>query len=105
MATLTAVQPPGKFGVLSLNGDSISEFIEKPKREEAPSNLINAGGFIVNPDAMQILPDGVSNIERDCFEELAGEDGSVYAFEHKGYWFPTDTLEKYETANKEFPGN
>jgi mannose-1-phosphate guanylyltransferase len=90
------------FGVARLENKKIIGFVEKPKREEAPSNLINAGAFIINPKILEILPEGVSNIERECFQKVAVKDGKVYAFEHKGYWFPTDTLEKYNKAKEEF---
>jgi len=98
---LTLREDVENFGAAKLTDGKIICFVEKPKREEAPSNLINAGAFIINPKALDILPDGKSNIERECFEKLAGENGSVYAFKHNGYWFPTDDLEKYKKAEKE----
>ncbi|MFH1790137.1 MAG: nucleotidyltransferase family protein [bacterium] len=90
------------FGVANIQGDKIISFIEKPKKEIAPDNLINAGAFIINKKALDILPEGVSSIEKQCFELLALQ-GMVRAFMHKGQWFPTDTIEKYELANKHFP--
>jgi mannose-1-phosphate guanylyltransferase len=98
---LTPREDVEHFGVAKLDGEKIVTFVEKPKREDAPSNLINAGAFIINPDALNILPEGKSSIERDCFEKLAPL-GVVYAYKHKGQWFPTDTLEKYEKAKKEW---
>jgi NDP-sugar pyrophosphorylase family protein len=99
---LTLREDVENFGVADLNNkQKIIRFIEKPKRDQAPSRLINAGAFIVEPEALNILPDGKSNIERECFEKLCGEQGKVYAFQHNGYWFPTDTLEKYKKAEKE----
>lgn len=89
------------FGALKIGKeDKIISFVEKPPRDEAPSNLINAGVFIVNPKALDILPLGKSSIEEDCFKNLAGKKGKILAFKHKGQWFPTDTLEKYTFANK-----
>ena len=90
-----------QYGIAKLEGDKIVEFIEKPSEEKAPSNLNNAGAYIIEPDALDILQDGKSSIEKDCFEKLASQ-GVVYAFSHKGQWFPTDTIEKYEAADKEF---
>lgn len=90
-----------QFGIAELNGDKIMRFIEKPKVEEAPSNLNNAGGYIMEPEVLDILPGGVSSIERDCFEKLA-LTGVVFAFIHHGQWFPTDTLEKYKLADENF---
>ncbi len=98
---LTPREDVEHFGVALLDGEKIITFIEKPKREEAPSNLINAGAFIINPEALDILPEGKSSIERDCFEKLAPK-GVVYAYKHIGQWFPTDTIEKYEKARKEW---
>jgi NDP-sugar pyrophosphorylase family protein len=100
--TLTPREDVEHFGVAKLKHGKIIGFVEKPKREEAPSNLINAGAFVVNPKILEILPDGVSNIERECFQKIAKEDGNVYAYEHNGYWYPTDTLEKYNFAKQEF---
>jgi len=99
--TLTAREDVENFGVAKLDGDKIGYFVEKPRREEAPSNLINAGCFIIHPDALAILPDGKSNIERECFE-IQARKGVVSAYNHLGQWFPTDTLEKYKKADEEF---
>jgi len=90
-----------QFGIAKLDGKKIIEFIEKPSVEEAPSNLNNAGGYIIEPEVLNILPDGKSSMERDCFEKLA-KQGVVYAYIHKGQWFPTDTLEKYTIAKERF---
>ncbi|MCK5347623.1 MAG: nucleotidyltransferase family protein [Candidatus Heimdallarchaeota archaeon] len=98
---LTPREDVENFGVAKLEGNKILLFVEKPKREEAPSDLINAGAFIIDPEALDILPEGKSSIERDCFEKLA-EKGVVYAHIHEGQWFPTDTLEKYKKADEEF---
>ncbi len=97
---LTPREDVENFGAASLIGSRIEKFVEKPKREEAPSNLINAGAFVVKPSALDILPQGKSSIEKQCFELLAGE-GKVFAYKHEGYWYPTDTLEKYRFAEKD----
>ncbi|MBW2982011.1 nucleotidyltransferase family protein [Candidatus Woesearchaeota archaeon] len=98
---LTPREDVENFGAARLEGEKIIGFVEKPKREEAPSNLINAGAFIINPEALDILPEGKSNIERECFEKIV-EQGNVYSYKHSGQWFPTDTIEKYNKANQEF---
>jgi mannose-1-phosphate guanylyltransferase len=103
--TLTQREDVENFGVAKLEGNLIKYFVEKPKREAAPSNWINAGGFVINPLALNILPDGKSSIEKECFERLCPMD-VVYAYKHSGQWFPTDTLEKYRAADKNFvPGD
>lgn len=98
---LTSREDVENFGVAELDGNNILRFVEKPKREDAPSNLINAGAFVISPEALDILPEGKSSIEYDCFQKLTSE-GSVYAFKHEGQWFPTDTLEKYRFADENF---
>jgi len=89
------------FGVAKLNENKIINFVEKPKREDAPSNLINAGAFIMDPKCLDLLPIGKSSIEKDCFEKLAPLE-KIVAFIHTGQWYPTDTLEKYNMADKYF---
>jgi NDP-sugar pyrophosphorylase family protein len=98
---LYPVEDVTKFGIAKLDNNKIIEFIEKPSLEEAPSNLNNAGGYVIEPKALSILPDGKSSIERDCFEKLAPK-GVVYAYIHKGQWYPTDDLEKYALAKNKF---
>lgn len=98
---LTPREDVENFGVAKLEQNKIITFVEKPKREEAPSTLINAGAFIVDPSCLKLLPEGVSSIEKDCFEKLAPK-GKIAAHIHQGQWFPTDTLEKYYHANAFF---
>jgi len=99
--TLTPREDVENFGVAELEETKIISFVEKPKREEAPSKLINAGAFIIDPDCLEMLPEGKSSIEKDCFEKLAPL-GEISAYIHEGQWFPTDTLEKYNLAGKHF---
>ena len=94
---LTPREDVENFGVATLEGDKIIGFVEKPKREDAPSNLINGGAFVINKKALDILPEGFSMIEKQCFELLA-KQGMVYGFTHAGRSFPTDTMEKYREA-------
>ena len=98
---LTSREDVENFGVLGLEKNRIISFVEKPKREEAPSNLINAGAFVINPRALEILPQGKSSIEKQCFESISVSGRKYYAFKHNGYWFPIDTLEKYNFAENE----
>ncbi len=94
MMALTPREDVEHFGVAKLEKNKIIAFIEKPKPEDAPSNLINAGAFIIDPKCLEMLPEGKSSIEQDCFEKLAPL-GEISAFIHQKQWFPTDTLEKY----------
>lgn len=90
-----------QFGIAKLEGEKLTGFIEKPSVEEAPSNLNNAGAYIMEPEVLNTLPQGKSSIEKDCFEKLSPK-GIVYSYNHLGQWFPTDTLEKYQYANENF---
>ncbi len=99
--SLFPVEDVTQFGIAELDGERILNFIEKPTTEEAPSNLNNAGGYVMEPEVLDILPEGVSSIERDCFEKLA-KLGEVYSVKHEGQWFPTDTIEKYTHADNNF---
>ncbi len=95
--TLFPVKDVTQYGIAQIDGNIIKSFIEKPSIEEAPSNLNNAGAYVINPAALDILPAGNSSIERDCFEKLASQN-QIGAYVHEGQWFPTDTLEKYNDA-------
>lgn len=99
---LYPVEDVTQYGIADLDCDKLVKFIEKPKVEEAPTNLNNAGAYVIEPDALDILPEGKCSIERDCFEKLCGKNGEVYAYQHKKQWFPTDTLEKYKKAEDSF---
>ncbi|MBU0546221.1 nucleotidyltransferase family protein [Patescibacteria group bacterium] len=98
---LYPVEDVTQYGIARLEQKKITEFVEKPSVDKAPSNLNNAGGYVIEPNALDILPEGVSSIEKDCFEKLAGT-GVVFAHIHSAQWYPTDTLEKYNKANAEY---
>ncbi|MEK6969033.1 MAG: HAD-IIB family hydrolase [Nanoarchaeota archaeon] len=98
---LTRREDTENFGVAELKNNKIISFVEKPARDSAPSNLINAGAFIIEPKCLEILPEGKSSIEKDCFEKIA-PNGDISAFIHDGQWFPTDRLELYDFANANF---
>jgi NDP-sugar pyrophosphorylase family protein len=98
---LTTVEDPSAYGVARLNGGRIAEFIEKPKRTEAPSNLISAGLYILEPAVIDLVPEGQASIERDVFPKLAAK-GKLYGYPFSGQWFDTGTLERYEKAIKEW---
>jgi len=99
--TLTPRTDVENFGVAKLQDNHIIQFVEKPSRELAPSNLINAGAFVIEPRCLDLLPEGVSSIEHDCFEKLATQK-EIAAYIHQGQWFPTDTMEKYSLACQYF---
>ncbi len=98
--TLTPREDVENFGVARLQGEKIIAFIEKPSREQAPSNLINAGAIILDPAGFSRIPDGKSSIEYDFYEKL--KPGEITAYVHPRQWFPTDTWEKLDEADKRF---
>lgn len=90
IGTLTAVQPPGRFGAFTLSADQdqIVAFKEKPDGDGA---WINGGFFVLEPDAIGYIEDDSSIWEREPLERLA-QDGQLSAFRHGGFWQPMDTL-------------
>lgn len=87
-ATVTAVLPPGRFGVLELSGSKVSSFQEKPKGSGA---MINGGFFVLKPSVLDLITDDSTIWEREPLESLAYK-GQLAAFEHDGFWSPMDTL-------------
>ncbi len=98
---LVSVGDVSQYGVAELEKEKIVKFVEKPAKGEEPSNLINAGAYILEREAVDLMPEGFCLIEKTMFPELA-EREKLFGHMHKGQWFPTDTLEKYEKAKKEF---
>jgi glucose-1-phosphate cytidylyltransferase len=88
LATVTAVRPPARFGGLTLSGEAVARFSEKPQTDEG---WINGGFFIFEPGVFEYLPDDDSILEREPLERLA-EAGQLMAFRHEGFWQPMDTL-------------
>ena len=87
-ATLTATLPPGRFGVLELQGSKVRSFQEKPRGD---GGMINGGFFVLSPSVLDYI-DGDSCVwERAPLEALA-QEGQLSAFEHAGFWQPMDTL-------------
>jgi NDP-sugar pyrophosphorylase family protein len=100
---LTTVPDPSEYGVAKLDGSRILEFIEKPKKDEAPSNLINAGFYILEPAVIDLIPEGYSMLETDIFPQLA-KKGRLRGFPFQGQWFDMGNLERYERAKKKWRG-
>jgi len=100
---LTTVGDPSEYGVARLAGSKILEFVEKPKKGKAPSNLINSGLYIVEPEVIDMIPDGKSMFEKDVFPKLA-EKGKLFGYPFSGQWFDTGNMERYEKAIKEWKG-
>ena len=88
LATVTAVQPPGRFGVLEMDGASVTGFREKPQGD---GNWINGGFFVLSPEVIANIEDDSTIWEREPMEKLA-ESGQLQAHFHHGFWQPMDTL-------------
>lgn len=88
LATLTGVQPPGRFGALNLNGTRVVNFEEKPHGD---GGWINGGFFILSPHVIDYIEHDATVWERDPMERLARE-GQLSAYLHHGFWQPMDTL-------------
>ncbi|MGH2920995.1 MAG: glucose-1-phosphate cytidylyltransferase [Gaiellaceae bacterium] len=88
LATLAAVQPPGRFGVLSLDDDRVTSFLEKPAGE---GGWVNGGFFVVEPAVLDYIDGDETVWEREPMKRLAQED-KLAAYKHSGFWHPMDTL-------------
>nr|NJM01491.1 glucose-1-phosphate cytidylyltransferase [Desulfobacula sp.] len=88
MATVTAVQPPGRYGALDRDGDRVTGFIEKPRGD---GGMINGGFFVLSPDCIDLIKDDQTSWEGELMVQLTNL-GELMAFEHKGFWLPMDTL-------------
>lgn len=87
-ATVTAVQPPGRYGALQMNGAQVSGFTEKPRGD---GGLINGGFFVLSPAAIDHIASDSTPWEAAPMETLA-RNGQMMAFEHTGFWQAMDTL-------------
>jgi glucose-1-phosphate cytidylyltransferase len=88
LATLTAIQPPGRFGALDLAVERVHGFREKPQGDGA---WINGGFFVLSPQVLDYIDSDTIIWEREPLERLAAE-GQLCAYRHTGFWHPMDTL-------------
>lgn len=88
LCTLTAVQPPGRFGALDMEGSKIVAFQEKPQGD---SSWVNGGFFVCSPKILDFIDDDSTIWERKPLEILAGQN-QLSAYLHRGFWQPMDTL-------------
>lgn len=101
--SLTQVEDPTQFGVVVLENDKIVGFVEKPSREEAPSNLISAGLYILEPSVIDMLPEGFCMVEKDLFPRLAKES-DLAGHPFSGQWFNTDSMDRLDRAKAGWQG-
>ena len=88
LATVTAVQPPGRYGALQMTGAVVDGFTEKPRGD---GGLISGGFFVLSPRCLERISDDNTSWEGEPLSGLAAE-GQLMAFEHHGFWQPMDTL-------------
>ena len=100
---LTTVTDPTEYGVVRVSGSRVLDYIEKPKADEAPSNLINAGFYILEPEIIEMIPNGYSMLEKDIFPKLA-KQGRLRGFIIGGQWFDIGNPGRYEIAKKKWTG-
>lgn len=88
LATITAVQPPGRYGTLDMDGAVVRKFVEKPLGD---GGWINGGFFVLSPRCLEFIDGDATAWEVEPMSEIAAR-GEMMAFEHHGFWMPMDTL-------------
>ncbi len=88
LATVTAVRPPSRFGDLTIDGDAVRIFSEKPQGHEG---WINGGFFVFEPGVLDYIAGDQISLEREPLDRIARE-GQLMAYRHHGFWQPMDTL-------------
>jgi len=88
LATVSAIQPPGRYGALIIENGSVHHFQEKPEGDGA---WINGGFFVLEPDVLEYIEGDTTKWEEHPLEKLASE-GQLSAYKHKGFWQAMDTL-------------
>ena len=97
-ATLTAIQPPGRFGALDLGPkDHIQRFMEKPRGDQA---WINGGFFVLSSGVFDVLRDGDNTVFEQAPLETLAQQGELMAYKHHGFWQSMDTLRDRNTLEK-----
>jgi len=98
---LVKVENPQAYGVAKIDGEKISEFIEKPK--DPPSSYINSGLYIMNPEIKKYFPQNAkfAMVETDLFPQLAKE-GKLFGYKYEGRWMDIGDLQRWERAIREW---
>jgi glucose-1-phosphate cytidylyltransferase len=85
---VTAVQPPGRYGALQMDGEVVTGFVEKPRGD---GGLINGGFFVLSPRCLDLIDGDGTSWEVEPLAQLASTN-ELMAFRHEGFWQPMDTL-------------
>jgi glucose-1-phosphate cytidylyltransferase len=101
LATVTAVQPPGRFGALHVEGDQVTGFREKPADGDG---LINGGFFVLSPKVADFITDDTTVWENAPLESLV-DQGQLSVYRHTGFWQPMDTLRDKNYLNDLWTNN
>jgi glucose-1-phosphate cytidylyltransferase len=101
LATVTATQPPGRFGALWLEGNRVNGFREKPNGD---GSWINGGYFVCSPKVLDYIEGDQTTWEREPLERLAAE-GQLSVHRHDGFWQPMDTLHDKNLLEQLWQGN
>ncbi len=101
LATVTAVQPPGRFGALGLKNNIVKSFVEKPNGD---GMYVNGGFFVLNPKVIDFIEGDETIWEREPLETLA-LNGEIQAFKHDGFWQPMDTYREVIELNELWNSN
>lgn len=96
LATMTAVQPPGKFGALKIQDNSVLSFQEKPEGDGA---WVNGGFFVLEPKVLELIDSDSTVWEKSPLESLA-DGNQLSCYKHNGYWSPMDTMRDKMTLNQ-----
>ncbi len=99
--SLARVDDPSAFGVVPTRDDGeVIAFVEKPPREQAPTNWINAGTYVLEPSVLSSIPPRLNvSIERETFPRMLERPGRLYAMRSEGYWLDIGTPAKYFEAH------
>jgi glucose-1-phosphate cytidylyltransferase len=96
LATVTAVRPPGRFGAMTLGGDAVTNFKEKPQTAEG---WINGGFFVFEPGVFDYLSGDQTVLEQEPLERLSA-DGQLMAYRHDEFWYAMDTVRDRDVLNQ-----
>ena len=96
LATLTAVKPPGRFGAIKLENNTVVDFEEKPKGD---NRLVSGGFFVLEPEVINYIKGDNTSWENETLESLA-INNNLNAFIHNGFWKPMDTLRDKRELSK-----
>jgi len=94
-ATVTAVQPPGRYGLLDCEGSLVKGFVEKPKGD---GGLINGGFFVLGQEVLDMIADDHTSFENEPLTQLSSLN-QLRAYRHTGFWQPMDTLRDCNMLN------